>query len=102
MFNLGRSNMYLSQLFDIWQEGVVDPLRSSRDVLRRLCVVDDPSSDLVDALVLIEGAIKRLEIGTEEIHTLEGAGVGEFREPGRGSMEDFARWQAQRLIAEGS
>jgi hypothetical protein len=73
--------LYLSDLHDVWWR-LVYRLGDVRDVLRVL--VDDEEAIDVDAslsaaLYHVGEAIKLLEIGTEEIHTLQACGVGAYR-----------------------
>lgn len=76
--------MYLADLFDVWWRGVVDPLRGVSDVLQALADHEAQLDSQVDAALSnaayhINEAIQLLQIGTEEVHTLEGARVGKYR-----------------------
>jgi hypothetical protein len=70
--------MFLSELFKVWWRGVLDPLTDATDVLRKLA---DTNDNINAALRHVEEAVSLLAIGTEEVHILEEAGVGEFRTP---------------------
>ena len=74
--------MYLSDLYEVWWR-LVHRLGDVRDALRIL-VEDEEAIDvdasLSAALHHVGEAIKLLEIGSEEVHILQGAGVGRYRE----------------------
>jgi hypothetical protein len=76
--------MYLTDLYQPWHRGVVDPLREAHRVLETLNDQSDPGFDSTDSLAVAEyhvgEALKLLTIGTEELHTIEAAGVGAYRE----------------------
>jgi hypothetical protein len=83
------ASMYLTDLYDPWHRGVVDRLRDARQVLDVLGNTATESSEtLAIATYHLDEAISLLEIGTEELHTIQGAGVGRFHD------EEAERWLA--------